>query len=305
MLRMLRTTSCLFATGCLAGQPRRHAGRRSSTAKLILLMLAVCPSLALGAGWTQPEGAAYAKLTYRGLLGAAAFDTEGEIFDLPESFSDHAVNLYAEMGLRDNLTLIVLSNPFGIAASGDESTTYVGRSAVGLRAGRAFGSTRLAVEARYGFAPDIGETSVATGTVGDRAYTYVPTVQTQSYTGELQVGQPLSFGWLAASLGILGYSRAGLDPVLTGFGQLGWNMNETMTLEMRVNVHEVLGEVDVINVAGAGQTRYLGIGFGYSWWFAESVALTAAFEGAPYAESNAGTPSLNLGFEYRGQLWDK
>lgn len=271
--------------------------------KLWICLLALCPSVALAAGWTQPAGNAYAKLSYRGLLGSGAFDADGGTFELPDPYADHAVNLYAELGLRDDLTLIVLSNPFGIASSGDESTTYVGRSAIGLRAGGAFGSTRLAIEARYGFAPDIGETSVATGEVDGKAYTYVPTVQTQSYTGEVQVGQPLSWGWLAASVGIRGFSRAGLDPAVVGFGQLGWNMNDTMTLDLHLNLHEVLGDVEAINVAGAGQTRYLGVGFGYSWWFAQAFALNATFEGVAYAASNAATPSLNLGFEYRGQLW--
>ena len=271
---------------------------------LALCLLALSPSLALAAAWTQPAGGAYAKLSYRGLFGSGMFDLDGEIVELPDSFTDHAVNLYAELGLLDDLTLIVLSNPFGMASSGDESTTYVGRSAIGLRAGRAFGTTRLAIEARYGFAPDIGETSVATGVVDGKPYTYVPTVQTQSYTGEVQVGQPLSFGWLAASVGIEGYSRAGLDPAVIGFGQLGWSMNDTMTLDLHLNLHEVLGDVTAINVAGAGQTRYLGLGLGYSWWFAKSFALSATFEGVAYAESNAGAPSLNLGVEYRGQLWD-
>ena len=273
--------------------------------KLWICLLALCPSVALAAGWTQPEGAAYAKLSYRGLFGSGVFGADGEIFEMPDGYTDHAVNLYAELGLRDDLTLIVLSNPFGYAASGDESTTYVGRTAIGLRAGGAFGNTRIAVEGRFGFAPDIGETSVASGVVGDQAYTYVPTVQTQSYTGELQVGQPLSFGWLAVSAGVRGFSREGLDPAIIGFGQLGWNMNDTMTLDMHLNLHEVLGDVEVTNVAGAGQTRYLGIGFGYSWWFSKSVAFNAAFEGVAYAESNAATPSLNVGFEYRGQLWGK
>lgn len=273
--------------------------------KLWIYLLALCPSLALAAGWTQPEGAAYAKLSYRGLFGSNAFDTEGGTFELPDAYSDHAVNVYAELGLRDDLTLIVLSNPFGVAGAGDESTTYMGRSAVGLRAGRAFGSTRLAIEARYGFAPDIGETSVATGVVEDKAYTYVPTVQTQSYTGEIQIGQPLSFGWLSASVGIRGFSREGLDPAVIGFGQIGWSMSEATTLDLHLNVHEVIGDVDAINVAGAGQTRYLGVGLGYSWWFSKSVAFNAAVEGVAYAESNAATPSLNLGFEYRGQLWGK
>lgn len=273
--------------------------------KLWICLLALCPSLAVGAGWTQPEGAAYAKLSYRGLFGSGAIDTKGETFDLPDAYSDQAINLYAELGLHDDLTLIVLSNPFGVAGSGDKSTTYVGRTAVGLRAGRAFGSTRLAIEARYGFAPDIGETSVADGVAEGRTYRYVPTVQTQSYAGELQLGQPLSFGWLALSAGVRAFSREDLDPAIIGFGQLGWNMNDTMTLDLHLNVHEVIGDVEVINVAGAGQTRYLGVGFGYSWWFSKSVAFNAAFEGVAYAESNAATPSLNLGFEYRGQLWGK
>ena len=109
--------------------------------------------------------------------------------------------------------------------------------------------------------------------------------------------------WLTASVGLRGFSEDELDPVVFGFGQLGWQVADSMTLDFRLMLHEVLGDIDVINVSGAGQTRYLGIGLGYSYWFTDAVAVNVGFEGVAYAASNAATPSLLFGIESRGQLW--
>lgn len=275
------------------------------TVKKWILALILAPQLALAGGWTQPTGQAYAKLWYRGLIGQAAFDTGGEIVDLEDGFTDHAVNLYAEVGLVDWLTLVVHTNPFGAASFAGGDTTYVGRTNAGLRAGTAFGDTRLAIEAQYGFAPSTGAESIGENVVDGVPYFYAPTVETQSFSGELQAGHPLSFGWLAVSAGVRGFTADGLDPAIIGFGQLGWNVASNMTLDLHLNLHEVLGDVEVNNVAGAGQTRYLGWGLGYSWWFTDAVALAVGFEGVAYAQSNAATPSLIFGIESRGALWGK
>jgi hypothetical protein len=273
---------------------------------LLVLLVSLSPALAFAGGWTQPEGNAYAKLWYRGLFGSNAFGADGETFELPDSFTDQAVNLYAEVGLHDHLTLVVHSNPFGMASIGDGSTTYVGRTAVGLRGGLAMGKTRLAIEGQYAFAPDIGEEAIASGVADTgEAFTYIPAVKTQSISGELQIGHPLSFGWLVAHAGWRGFTRSSIDPVITGFAQLGWNINQSWVLDAHVNLNEPLGDVEVTNVAGVGQTAYLGVGFGLSWWFSEAFALNTGFEGVAYARSNAATPTLTLGVEYRGQLWNK
>lgn len=273
--------------------------------KRLLFALLLCPQLALAGGWTQAPGQAYAKLWYRGLFGQNAFATDGEIVELDEAFSDHALNLYVEVGLVDWLTLVVHTNPVGSASFAGGSTTYVGRTNAGLRAGTAFGDTRLAIEAQYGFAPSTGAESIGEKVVDGVTYFYAPTVETQAFSGELQVGHPLSFGWLSASAGVRGFTADGLDPAIIGFGQLGWNMAARMTLDLHLNLNEVLGDVVVNNVAGAGQTRYLGWGLGYSWWFADALALSLGFEGVAYAQSNAATPSLIVGIESRGALWGR
>ena len=132
---------------------------------------------------------------------------------------------------------------------------------------------------------------------------YVPTVATRFATAALEVGQPLSFGWLAATGGLRLSGRTGLDPVIIGSAQLGWQTTPTVQLDFHLNLHEPMGEVEVTNVAGAGQTRYLGVGIGVSWWFSPAWALAGGFEGVAYAASNAATPTLSLGLEHRGSLW--
>ncbi len=264
----------------------------------LLVSLALLTPTLNAAGWTQPAGAAYAKLWWRSLVGDRVYFADGSSDALPERYLDQALNLYAEVGLLDELTLVAYANPFGYAKYGDESVSYVGNLQAGLRYGLALGDARLAVEGHYGYAPDIGEEDL----VRDPKATvvYVPTFETHRADGELQLGYPLPFGWVAASAGYRWYSREHIDPAVYGFAQLGWSP-DPFTLDFHLNLHEPLGDVDLTNVAGAGQTRYLGVGVGASWWFVETLALAFGFEGVAYAQSNAATPTMTLGLEWKAQ----
>ncbi len=250
-------------------------------------------------GWTQPSGEYYAKAWWRSLVGVGAFDTDGEIVELPDTYLDQALNLYAEYGLAESLTLVAFANPYGYARYGDASTSYVGLLSGGLRYGVALGETRLAVEGHYGYAPDLGEEDLAPSAQEGLAHVYIPTVGTRRVEGELQLGHPLSFGWTAASVGYRWHSREGLDPALYGFAQLGWNASPAVVLDLHLNVLEALGEIEIVNVAGAGQTRYFGYGVGASWWLTDAFALNAGLEGVFYAASNAATPTVTAGVEVR------
>ncbi len=250
-------------------------------------------------GWTQPTGALYLKLWERSLFGDRAYLADGSSAEVPETFVDQALNLYLEYGLTDALTLVAFGSPVGYAAYGDESAVYVGPLAAGLRYGLPLGRARVAVEAHYGYAPDVGTDSLGGGVVDGEPFAYVPTVETHRVEGELQLGVPLSFGWTTASAGYRWLSHDDLDPVLYGFAQLGWQASAAWVLDLHFNLHEPSGvDIEATNVAGAGQTRYLGFGVGASWWFAQRWALALGFEGVAYAQSNAATPTLTVGVEY-------
>ncbi|MFN3197341.1 MAG: hypothetical protein ACE366_02815 [Bradymonadia bacterium] len=271
--------------------------------RFLPIMALFCASSAAAGGWTQPAGDAYLKVWHRSLVGNAAYTADGEVLDLSETYIDQLTQFYGEVGLTDQLTLVFQGAPVGYAAYGDESTTYVGATGAGLRSGIAVGKLRLAVEGRYSYAPDVGEDVLAAELVDDVAITYVPTVETHAIQGDLQAGYPLSFGWVTGNVGYRWHSREGLDAAIVGFAQLGWQASKTVQADVHFNLWEPLGSVEVTNVAGAGQTRYLGLGFGGSWWLNEGFALNAGLEGVVYAESNAATPTLTLGVEHRGSWW--
>ncbi|MEL6182281.1 MAG: hypothetical protein AAFS10_25215 [Myxococcota bacterium] len=273
------------------------------------LLLLASPSGAYAGGWTQPEGGFYLKAWSRFIAGEDGFLDNGETSALEGSYSDISLNLYGEYGLAEGWTLVGFTTPLGFASGHhpegvdlDDSSAYIGNSWVGVR--RALigeGRLRLAVEAHYGYAPAVGDEAVASGISDEgRPYVYTPTVEAQRLDGELQVGYSLpSNMWLVAHGGYRHlFSDVDLDPVVYGFGQYGWS-GESLVLDVHANLVEPLGDVTVTNVAGTGQTRYLGIGVGASYWLTPHFGANIGAEGAAYAESNAATLSLAVGVELR------
>ncbi len=265
------------------------------------VLLLLVSSNALAAGWTQPAGDLYAKITSSTItsgIAGDAFDTEGEIFTVPESYLVSSVSLYVEYGLIDGLTAVVLGTPYAHASFGDESADYVGLLAGGLRYGMPVGDMRLAAEAHYGYSG--AQEEMGGGTVDDTPYVFVPVVKYQQIDGELQLGYPLSFGWAAASLGYRHYIQQddALDPAVYGSAQVGY-ISGSFTGDFHLNLHHALGDIEITNVPGAGQAQYLGFGLAGTWWFNEHFGANAGFEGAVYAKSNAATPTLLVGVELK------
>ena len=277
------------------------------TPPLALLTL-LLPATAQAGGWTQAEGAHYVKIWNRFISGSNGFLANGEIDELEGSYTDTSLNLYAEYGLTDDWTLVGYALPVGYAighqpdgASEDDRQLYVGAAWAGVR--RALlsdGPIKLAVEGHYGYTPSLGEEAVASGVVAGEPYVYVPAVESHRLDGELQLGYGLSGGmWLSLSGGYRQlFSDAELDPVVYGFAQYGWS-GEQVVVEGHLILNHPLGDVTGNNIAGSGQTRYVGLGFGLSYWFTPHVAANVGLDGAPYAASNAATPSVLVGVELR------
>jgi hypothetical protein len=265
---------------------------------LVILFVAAAPS-ALAGGWTQPEGAHYAKVWSRTVVGQSAHTAGGDTVELPERFIDTSLNLYGEYGLTDTLTAVAFGSPIGWSKIGDASTAVVRTMSLGLRRGWRLGDTRLALEGHYGYSPNIGTDMLSAGEAEGEPFIYVPSFESHRLSAEAQLGHPLGFGWVSLSAGYRHYTAAALDPVIYSFAQLGWNLSSAWVLDLHFNLHEPLGEVDVTEVLGVGQTRYLGFGLGARYWLTPRFALFGGFEGDVYSRSNAATPSLMLGFESR------
>ncbi|MEZ4464331.1 MAG: hypothetical protein R3F43_07395 [bacterium] len=164
--------------------------------KWVVGALALSGGVAHGAGWTQPAGDLYAKVWGRSLLGKGVYTAAGDIKELPESYLDEALGVYAELGLTDWLTLLAAGTPVGFSRYGDESTTYVGPLALGLRAGLAAGQTRLALALTAGDAPDVGEEQLGAGQAEGVDFVYIPATCDALRDGFGVWGSPwASAGW--------------------------------------------------------------------------------------------------------------
>lgn len=270
----------------------------ASRISLAVLALTLGATSARAGGWTQPKGQLYLKVWDRLLLGNKAFTLDGSIADLPESYQDHQLGAYFELGLADDLTLVARAAPVGVSSYGDTLRLYSGGFALGLRQALLTGRVPLAFEARVGGRPN-GPT-IGSGSVGGVPFLLAPVVGTAHFDFELQAGAGLPWGaWVSASAGSTLYTNEALRPSLTGFLQLGWASRFGLVADVHANFAHAVELDAVTNVLGAGNTRYLGFGLAVAYWFTPHFALSAGFEGVFYARSNAATPSLLFGFELR------
>ena len=268
----------------------------------------LAPSEARAGGWTQEPGHFYLKLWDRSLIrGSSGYvgDTLGHTESVPE-FSDHQLNLYGEVGVHERVTLVAALTPFGHADIGGASTAYVGPLVFGARVGLLRGSTPLAVEVHYGYAPSVGDDLLydvtATGSDGvERRIVYQPTVENHRVEAQLQMGHGFRIretgAWFTASLGAR--ANSSYRSALTAFAQVGvqpWRF----TFDLHVGLYEPFGgSIAITNVSGAGNTRYLGMGIGIAFAITDNVGLTLGAEGVLYASSNAATPSYLFGIEVK------
>lgn len=257
----------------------------------------VVPSVAFAGGWTQAEGASYAKIWGTGVYGAAAYGLDGELIET-EAFSMTMLSAYGEYGLRPDLTLVAAIQPIGVASFGERRRAYSGRMLAGFRQRLMSNPLQFAVEARLGGAPGFGgDRDMAPQ---DEAVVFRPTERSYFVEWDLQVGVPIgSIGWFTAGFGPRWASSPDLDPVIQGTAQVGFGPFSGFVFDAHFGLNHTFGAPEVVNVTGATDTRYLGFGLGVSWWLTKSFGISLAGDGAFYAVSNAAAPALQLGVEFR------
>ncbi|MBO6939472.1 MAG: hypothetical protein JJ863_31165 [Deltaproteobacteria bacterium] len=282
--------------------------RRALSALAVLVGLASLPAPAAAGGWVQKEGGFYGKLTSRLLIGSAAYGAGGESVSVP-SYLDSQLNLYLEVGVHERVTVVGLLTPYGRArVDGEDSAHYLGPFVAGARVGLLTeGPTRVAVEAHYGYAPS----AIGTDRLLDADFTaddgtdlqvvYRPAVETHRVELQGQVGRGFAIrdtpAWVTGMLGVR--LNTGFEHALTGYGQVGvqpWRFR----FDFHVSLYEPFFQtVELTNVSGVGNTRYLGAGFGIAFALSDNVGLTLDADGVFYAQSNARTPSFAFGIEGR------
>lgn len=252
-------------------------------------------------GWTQAPGDYYVKVWGRSLVGTGVFGPElGALTETAERYQDHQLQAYGELGVTERLTWVAYAVPVGHARYADQGQSYVGPLSTGARV-QLYRSEGLALSAQamLGGRVPLGQGPLFDEEV-DGVRTFVqPTAATGQGDAELQLGIGRRKGWMSFHAGARGFTSASYLPALTGYAQFGWTPKERLVLDAHFPIYRSLGAVDGVDVLGVTNTSYLGMGFTGSLWFSERCAVTASFEGAILAVSNAGTPSLNLGIELR------
>lgn len=257
------------------------------------------------AGWTQKDGEFYGKVWQRTLIGREIFISGRTTARLPQSYQDHQLNIYGEYGLTDDWTLTLSGTPLGIATYASDPVIYTGGATVGARYALAKGRLAAAVELQMGGRPgadrrasDIIEASVA-GTTRDQMTEATPSIGTAHASLEVQGGFSTSLLWISGAAGLRAFTNSALKPALFANVQAGWSSDFGLGLDLRMSLYHSTGSIDVINIYGAEQTRYLGVGVGMSYWITDNFAMNAGVDGALFASANAATPSLMLGIAFR------
>jgi hypothetical protein len=264
----------------------------------LLLILAI--SQDARAGWVQPPGAYYLKIWDRTLIGDRVFDLDGERPELPESYQDHALNLYAEYGVTEELTVLFHGSPIGYSSIGDESTVYSGLNWFGLRHALLRGTVPLALELKYGYSPPLGDGPLAEGTLAGARFVYRPTFEQHLGRAQLSAGWGSSSVWVKTAAAAILSSADDIDPALEAALAVGWRSSFGLAATIDLLLHVPVRDPRVIDVTGFGNTRYLGVELTLAWWLNENVAINVAAGGAPaLTTSNAATPALSFGVEIR------
>lgn len=250
--------------------------------------------------WTQAEGNYYAKFWARTMSGTAGFFPDGEVLELDTRFTDLSANIYAEYGITDGVTVSANSTPYGFAKVGDKSKGYLGEQAIGVRYGILRGAVPVAVEGRYGYSAGVGRGVVGSGIAKGQPWFYAPTISTQTIDLSLQAGFGGSFGWINLGVGGKYYTHNHLDEALYASLATGTSFGP-VSLGLSFFYHEPFGDIEVNNIAGTAQTRYLGNALSATWWLSETMGVGLGAEGAIYAAANAAAPVFTLNFEMKSQ----
>lgn len=256
------------------------------------------------AGWTRPPGELYLKLYNRLAIGPGGYTAGGAYVDFGFIAVDTSLQIYAEYGALEGVTVVAGGVPFGFSFGGGDETPYVGPLWAGFRLGSPealLANLHVALEVRYGFSPGWGEVALFGGVVNGEAWRFAPTEQTHLFDGELQLGYGLPWGlWASARAGMRYGTRDQWDAIAIGHAQLGWSSSVGVVLEAHVNVYQPLHTITRNNLSGAGPTRYVGAGLSVSYWVREHWAISAGVEGGLAFEANFAAPVITLGVEYLG-----
>ena len=269
-------------------------------------MLLVITSAALAGGWTQPAGGHYEKVGVRAIPGRDFFAEARDTTPLaPVPFLDVAVELYGEYGATRDWTLIGQVLPIGYAQLDDRGSAYAGVYQVGVRRRLARGRHNLSLQVDAGYTPPIGESDLfEQPPVGDDGIVYRYLPAQSGAQGDLLVGYGVGLGhfWIAAQAGAVAFTNPDIAPAATGFAQIGMRTAKNNRWSLTLPYRQHVGGGPDTNLAGSGQTDYVGLRIEYTLTFGDSGwGLSTGLLAAPYASGNEAAITLPLYVEHSGR----
>jgi hypothetical protein len=121
--------------------------------RLALVSFLLLPGVAHAQAWTRELGSGYVDLTVSGLSGNRVYGLDFETTELPSTYSQLIVSLYADVGLIDRwLTLAIQSELLRRSQLSDQGATLgLGDTRIGLFSGLVTEPVRLTIGVMAGF----------------------------------------------------------------------------------------------------------------------------------------------------------
>ncbi len=269
-----------------------------------MLMSFLCLQASAG-GWTQPAGGHYAKFGGRAIPGQGFFLDAGDEASLaPRPYVDIAIEGYVEYGLTDAWTLVGQATPIGYARVDDGGTPYTGVVQAGVRRALSRGRHNLALQVDVGYTPPLGERDLFEASPprgdGGRVYRYVPAQSGAQADLLLGYGLGLDRVWVSADLGVAGFSNPDIQPAVLSRAEIGWETAKRNRWVFAVPTRTHVGPGPDTNLAGSGQTDYVGFMIGYTLVFgASDWGVTTGLLGVATATANEAAPTIPIHVEHQ------
>lgn len=269
-------------------------------------MLLAFIGLAQAGGWTQPDGGHYVKAGVRAIPGQDFFPNAGDGTAIaPAPFLDLAVELYGEYGLTRDWSLVGQLIPIGYARLDGRDSAYMGVFQVGVRRALVRGRHNLSLQVDAGYTPPLGEIDLfdeaPTGDDG-LVYRYLPAQS--GAQGDVLLGYGVGIGrvYIAVQAGAVAFTNSDIAPAAIGYATVGLRTQKNNRWSLTVPFRQHVGGGPDTNLAGSGQTDFVGLRIEYTLTFGDSGwGLSTGLVAAPFASGNEAAITLPLYVEHTGR----
>ncbi len=262
---------------------------------------------AVGEPWAVAAGERFVRFSSRTVFGSGGFMVGGDYVDVGSTYIDSDLELYAEFGVTDALTVIGSATAFGYATMGDRATTYIGPLCLAARLGlprlaERIEGLQLGLEVTAGFNPGFGDQRIGAALLADqRIWEYTATLEHHYFGAALRLGYRLDWGiYLLVQAGVRARNQPkDLGAIFHGTARLGLETEAGVDLEAGLLWLQPTGEVVRSNFSGATGSRQLGASISITLWLIDTFGVFAGAEGNFLAEAARPGPFVLAGLVHR------